>query len=439
MAVNRYYSSTAVDTVLKTGIDSSATEIVLDTTSGYPGSYPFTIALDYDTSSEELVNIVGVGSVTDSFKIGTTVGTASVTGRGVDGTTAQSHAAGATVKHVFSARDMREAQQHIAADTGVHGITDTATLVNTTDTGTVATAMIASGAVTTAKIADVNVTTGKIADSAVTTAKLNDSSVTSAKIVDGTIVNADISSSAAIAASKISGTAATLTGSETLTNKTLTSPIINGSSLNSTIALGSGATLAMDGSSVITAAGYTISPDEIASLDGSGGTNLNYRISANTSNISTISNDLGVLTNAIYATSTTDTTVSYSGTGWSWGTGATMTTMYKQIGNIVFMDVQLTAGTSPTAGSGSLVINFPSGAPSADTTITELVTAGVLIDSSPTTYYKLTGGIGSSSITIYIDTVTGSNIKISGLTSSTSPITLASGDSIRLSFWYRTS
>jgi len=46
---------------------------------------------------------------------------------------------------------------------------------------------------------------------------------------NGNIENANIKAGAAIAASKISGTAATLTGTETLSNKTLTKPTINGS------------------------------------------------------------------------------------------------------------------------------------------------------------------------------------------------------------------
>lgn len=46
---------------------------------------------------------------------------------------------------------------------------------------------------------------------------------------NGSITNANLSASAAISPSKISGTAATLTGSETLTNKVLTKPTINGS------------------------------------------------------------------------------------------------------------------------------------------------------------------------------------------------------------------
>lgn len=46
---------------------------------------------------------------------------------------------------------------------------------------------------------------------------------------NGGITNANISGAAAISTSKISGTAATLSGTETLANKTLTKPTINGS------------------------------------------------------------------------------------------------------------------------------------------------------------------------------------------------------------------
>lgn len=43
--------------------------------------------------------------------------------RGSDGTAAASHSAGATVKHVASAQDFREPQDHMATSAGVHGIT----------------------------------------------------------------------------------------------------------------------------------------------------------------------------------------------------------------------------------------------------------------------------------------------------------------------------
>jgi len=60
-----------------------------------------------------------------------------------------------------------------------------------------------------------------------TAADLNSSLSTIINDYNGSITNANIGASAAISLSKLSSTPATLTGSETLTNKTLTSPVIN--------------------------------------------------------------------------------------------------------------------------------------------------------------------------------------------------------------------
>jgi len=139
----RYYSSTAAQTTLSAGVDSSTSTIPVTAVSGWPSSFPYTLLIDKDTVNEEIVTVTG--------RTGTTL---TVT-RGADGTSGVAHSAGANVQHGVSARDFDEPNAFING------------------TGVVTTALIA------------------------------DSAVTSVKIANDTIVDADVNASAAIAQSKI--------------------------------------------------------------------------------------------------------------------------------------------------------------------------------------------------------------------------------------------
>ena len=97
----RYYSSTAVATTLSASANNSTTSITVAALTGYPAQTPFTAIIDPDTASEEVVEVTNVS------------GTTLTVTRGVDGTSAVSHNAGAVFRHGVSARDFDEANAFV--------------------------------------------------------------------------------------------------------------------------------------------------------------------------------------------------------------------------------------------------------------------------------------------------------------------------------------
>ena len=98
----RLFSSTSVETTLASGISSTATSMTVAAGTGssltngvtVAAGTQFTVALDPDTTSEEIVFITAQS--TDTFTIT----------RGEAGSSQIAHSAGATVRHVLTSDDL---------------------------------------------------------------------------------------------------------------------------------------------------------------------------------------------------------------------------------------------------------------------------------------------------------------------------------------------
>ena len=114
MTQARYFSSTAIPTTLSLAITNSATSIEVPLITGLPTSYPYTVVIDWGvytgtTLTQEAVLVTQAPTGTGPYTF------ANVT-RGIDGTTAQAHNAGATFVHTFLGQDGNDFQNHEVAE-----------------------------------------------------------------------------------------------------------------------------------------------------------------------------------------------------------------------------------------------------------------------------------------------------------------------------------
>jgi len=135
------YSNIAAPTTLSGNINNSVTSATVASTTGWPSSFPYIVAIDFATANEELVKVTANAAGTLTIQ------------RGFGGTSAVSHSTGAAVRHVWNAQDGTDFRTHEAATAAVHGIsgsfvgtTDVQTLTNKTLTApTINSGVFASG------------------------------------------------------------------------------------------------------------------------------------------------------------------------------------------------------------------------------------------------------------------------------------------------------
>ena len=237
----RQYSSIATAKTLNVvgGITDSATTIVLSDGTGLPTA-PYTLVIEPDTANEEIVTVTA----------GTYTGLTVV--RGVDGSTAVAHDFGSPIRHMLTARDVQELQNHVEASSVY--------TINNPNASSGTAVMPVHG-----------ITTGE--GSVVGTAKTQTLTAKTINLADNTVTGTKAQFNTAMSDADF----ATLAGSETLSNKTLSTPTINSATLtspalNGTVNIASAGSVSLPASSSITIGGTALSATatELNYTDGMG-------------------------------------------------------------------------------------------------------------------------------------------------------------------------
>jgi hypothetical protein len=220
--LKRNFSATAIETTLVNSISSAATgdtttSVSVVSVSGFP-TVPYTLILGPDTNKEEVVTVTSASSTT------------LVIVRGQDGTQAQAHSAGTSVRHGVSGRDFREEQTHIAArgydadtailsnagQTHVHGLeTGDGSVVGSTQAVTLTrktlTTPVINGATLTGTVSSTAsiVVSGAGTITGLSSAGMVDSSATPKNYVDSILGSATAASTSAASAATSATSAAT--------------------------------------------------------------------------------------------------------------------------------------------------------------------------------------------------------------------------------------
>ena len=129
----RKYTSRSQQTTLSSAVTSGATIFpVVAVSTLLPGvtlsaGETITVVIDPDTALEEIIDITSFSTSSNNITVS----------RGIDGSSAQDHSAGAVVRHMIIGRDLRESNQHIEASTNIHGLGLGAAIVGDITTQTI--------------------------------------------------------------------------------------------------------------------------------------------------------------------------------------------------------------------------------------------------------------------------------------------------------------
>ena len=227
----RNYTSTSDSRTLAAQLLVDATSMTLNTvtSSTLPSDYPYTLVIDPDVSGlEEIVTVIA--------KTGTYVYTIV---RASDGSSAKEHQVGAVVKHMVTARDLQESQNHIEAngaylikndksDPGVtttnitkslHGLgASDGVVVGTDKSQTLTNKTLTSAVLNNATITGTVAVSGTISNGTWTTPSISNPTIAGGTL-SGTITStANVTSSGSVTVPTGGSIAATGTGSITATN-----------------------------------------------------------------------------------------------------------------------------------------------------------------------------------------------------------------------------
>jgi hypothetical protein len=293
----RHYIDNAPTTTLTGSINASTTTVVVASLSGFPTSFPYPVTMGMGTTSAEQIIV--------SSAVGTTLTVI----RNSNGQGAFSHPAGENFNHTANAIEYDEANAHINATTGVHGITGA--VVGTTDTQTLSNKTFANTTFNAVGgVPGINFTVGAGTDNP--WVSRNASNVVVAKVDgNGLITGVNIAATAGITA------ATTITATGTVTAGALTTAgTVTGGSVVSSADL-TGSTGRVTAVAAVTLAGTT----HALQTGTSAGSNLAFdtgRIQArNAGAVSTlILNDLGgaITLGAASSTTTVAGTLALPGT-----------------------------------------------------------------------------------------------------------------------------